>query len=94
MMGIIKANNIKKVFGGGKYFAQTIALNNINIELEQGEFTAIMGPSGSEKSSLLNILSGFDHPTSGEVLINHVNISNMSGDELAIFRRCLSGTDK
>lgn len=86
-MGIIRANSIKKVYGGGKDFAETIALNNIDIELEQGEFTAIMGPSGSGKSSLLNILSGFDHPTSGEVLINNAKISNMSGDELAIFRR-------
>ncbi|OIJ17611.1 multidrug ABC transporter ATP-binding protein [Anaerobacillus alkalilacustris] len=86
-MSVIKAINIKKVYGGGKEFAQTIALNNINIELEQGEFTAIMGPSGSGKSSLLNVLSGFDHPTSGDVFIQGAKMNEMTGDELAIFRR-------
>lgn len=86
-MSIIKTENIKKVYGGGNDFAETIALHNINLELEQGEFTAIMGPSGSGKSTLLNILSGFDQPTSGQVYIGGQNLSNLSGDELALFRR-------
>lgn len=86
-MSIIKAIDIKKVYGGGKEFAQTIALNHINIELEQGDFTAIMGPSGSGKSSLLNVLSGFDQPTSGDVFIQGARINEMTGDELAVFRR-------
>lgn len=86
-MSIIKATNIKKVYGGGKDFAETIALHNINLELESGEFTAIMGPSGSGKSSLLKILSGFDQPTSGEIYIDGHNLSKMTGDELSIFRR-------
>lgn len=86
-MSMIRARSIKKIYGGGKDFVQTIAVNNIDLVLEQGEFTAIMGPSGSGKSSLLNILSGFDRSTSGEIYINETNISGMSGDELAAFRR-------
>ncbi|RXJ00646.1 ABC transporter ATP-binding protein [Anaerobacillus alkaliphilus] len=87
MICMIKATNVKKVYGGGKDFAETLAINNLTIELKQGEFTAIMGPSGSGKSSLLNILSGFDQPTSGEVVIQGQNIHTMTGDELALFRR-------
>ncbi|MFS0723653.1 ABC transporter ATP-binding protein [Paenibacillus sp. 1P07SE] len=86
-MCAVVGKGIKKVFGSGKEVIQTIALSGINIELEQGEFTAIMGPSGSGKSSLLNILSGFDKPTSGEVRICNVAFSGMDGDELALFRR-------
>ncbi|KHF40630.1 ABC transporter ATP-binding protein [Halalkalibacter okhensis] len=86
-MSIVKAMNIKKVYGEGEKFAQTVALDQFNIELEQGEFIAIMGPSGSGKSSLLNVLSGFDQPSSGEVFIQGSNINGMTGDELAIFRR-------
>lgn len=84
---MIKATNIKKSYGGGKDFAETVAINNVTIEITPGEFTAIMGPSGSGKSSLLNILSGFDQPTSGEVFIQSQNLSTMTGDELALFRR-------
>lgn len=87
MSTILKAMNVKKIFGGGKDFSETVALNHLNLELEKGDFTAIMGPSGSGKSTLLNILSGFDFPTTGEVQIKDRPISRMSGDELAIFRR-------
>lgn len=86
-MSIIKATKIKKIYGGGDGFTETVALNNIDIELEKGEFTAIMGPSGSGKSTLMNILSGFDSPTSGDVLINQTDIHRLSSDELALFRR-------
>ncbi|NMD71011.1 ABC transporter ATP-binding protein [Bacillus sp. DNRA2] len=86
-MSMIKASNIKKVYGGGKDFAETLALHHINLEIDAGEFTAIMGPSGSGKSSLLKILSGFDQPTSGEVFINGNPLGKMTGDELSLFRR-------
>lgn len=86
-MSAIIGKGIKKVYGGGTDVAETVALSHIDIELEQGEFTAIMGPSGSGKSSLLNILSGFDRPTSGEVRIGDTAMSRLAGDELALFRR-------
>lgn len=88
---MIKATKIKKIYGGGDGFSETVALNNVDIELEKGEFTAIMGPSGSGKSTLMNILSGFDSPTSGDVLINQTNIHRLSSDELALFRRAYIG---
>jgi putative ABC transport system ATP-binding protein len=90
-MSMVKAMKIKKIYGGGDGFTETVALNNVDIELEKGEFTAIMGPSGSGKSTLMNILSGFDSPTSGDVLINQTNIHRLSSDELALFRRAYVG---
>ena len=47
--------------------ADVNALKNINLEIDQGEFIALVGPSGSGKSTLLNLLGGLDHPTSGEI---------------------------
>ena len=86
-MTILNASNISKIYGGGKDYAETVALNNIDFSLEAGDFVAIMGPSGSGKSSLLNILSGFDRATTGEVFIQDTNIGEMEKDQLSIFRR-------
>jgi len=86
-MSILKANDIRKVFGGGEHFAETVALNNVDFSLDAGEFVAVMGPSGSGKSTLLNILSGFDYPTSGHVIIKDTDITSMGRDQLAVFRR-------
>lgn len=86
-MGTIKGKGIKKIYGLGENAMQTVALHHIDIELEHGDFVAIMGPSGSGKSTLMNILSGFDQPTFGEIRINDSLISDMSGDQLAVFRR-------
>ena len=90
-MSILTVTNIRKVYGGGTNHAETIALNNIDLTIEQGEFVSVMGPSGSGKSTLLNILSGFDHPTSGAVVIDNANITDMKPDELACFRRAKIG---
>jgi putative ABC transport system ATP-binding protein len=62
------------------------ALKNINIEIGKGEFTAIVGPSGSGKTTLLNMIGGIDKPTSGEVLIENVEISSLSENKLIDFR--------
>lgn len=86
-MSILRGCNIRKVYGGGRNHAETIALNNIDITIDQGEFIAVMGPSGSGKSTLLNILSGFDQATSGQVFIKDTNITTMERDPLSIFRR-------
>jgi putative ABC transport system ATP-binding protein len=62
------------------------ALKDISFEVEKGDFTIIIGPSGSGKSTLLQILGGLDRPTSGDVIIERENISNMKDQELAIVR--------
>ncbi len=62
------------------------ALDKVNLEIAQGEFVAIMGPSGSGKSTLLNLIGALDTPTSGELIIDGINIADMSADELADLR--------
>jgi putative ABC transport system ATP-binding protein len=62
------------------------ALDKVTLDIAQGEFVAIMGPSGSGKSTLLNLIGALDTPTSGELIIDGVNIAEMSADELADLR--------
>ncbi|MFP7224723.1 ABC transporter ATP-binding protein, partial [Priestia filamentosa] len=85
MKTILKARNIQKVFGtkGNVYRA----LEDINLEIQEGEFIGIMGPSGAGKSTLLNIFSTIDTPTAGEVMISKQNIVKMKEKELSDFRR-------
>lgn len=90
-MAILEANNIVKVYGDSSENGSTTALDGISFSVNAGEFVAIMGPSGSGKTTLLNILSGIDHPTSGEVCIAGKEISEMPDDQLALFRRSQLG---
>lgn len=86
-MAILEARNIVKTYGELNQEGSTTALNDVTLSINKGEFIAIMGPSGSGKTTLLNVLSGLDKPTSGEVMIGNQEISGISGDELALFRR-------
>lgn len=86
-MVILNARNIVKIYGETSGEGSTTALSGVNLSVNKGEFIAIMGPSGSGKTTLLNVLSGIDKPTSGEVTIEGQQISEKSGDELALFRR-------
>lgn len=61
-------------------------LHDINLEIEEGEFASIMGPSGSGKSTLMNIIGLLDRPTSGEYLLNGVNVLKSDGSQLALLR--------
>ncbi len=61
-------------------------LKGIDLNLKQGEFVSVVGKSGSGKSTLLNMITGIDHPTSGEVLINGTNIYSMNESERALWR--------
>lgn len=65
---------------------ETMALDNVNLHVERGEFLSIMGPSGCGKSTLLNIIGLLDSPTSGTVEINGTDVSNMKDKQLAAFR--------
>ena len=84
-MAFIKVKNLSKVYGSGE--AEIKALDNINLNIEQGEFVAIVGPSGSGKSTLLHLLGGVDNPTSGEVIIKGESIYKLKEKELSILRR-------
>ena len=84
-MKILEVTNLSKTYGTGE--TQVKALDNVSLSVESGEFVAIIGPSGSGKSTLLHILGGVDVRTSGSVVINGVDISNLDETALAIFRR-------
>ena len=85
MESIIKLTGINKIYRTDE--VETQALENINIEVEKGEFLSIMGPSGCGKSTLLNIMGLLDNPTSGSIeLCNTIIDPKMSDNALAAFR--------
>ena len=85
MESIIKTNKLCKSFSTGS--KQLHVIKNLDLEIEKGAFTVIMGSSGSGKTTLLYAISGMDKPTLGEVWFDSEKISNYSNDELAVFRR-------
>lgn len=84
-MSILKTTNLVKIYGQEPNIVK--ALDNVSIEINEGEFVAIIGTSGSGKSTLLNMLGGLDKPTSGETIISNKIISKLNDEELTIFRR-------
>lgn len=86
-MPILQVSNVKKIyttrFGG----AQVQALSDVTFSVEKGEYVAIMGESGSGKTTLLNILAALDKPTSGQVLLNGMDIVAIREKDIAAFRR-------
>src|SRR5438128_257682 len=81
---MIRLNNIEKVYRTDT--VETLALNNISLNINKGEFLSIMGPSGCGKSTLLNIMGLLDAPTKGEVQIDKQQTDRMSDKQLARFR--------
>lgn len=84
-MNILETIDLSKTYGSKE--SKVKALTDININIEKGEFVAIIGPSGSGKSTLLHLIGGVDRPTSGKVFINDVDIYNLKEKDLSIFRR-------
>lgn len=82
---VLKLQNIKKQYKSGN--ASKLALNNISFEVQKGSFLGIMGASGSGKTTLLNIIASIDKVESGTIEINGQNITEVSEEELAFFRR-------
>jgi ABC-type lipoprotein export system ATPase subunit len=85
---VVETCGLKKTYFGK---IETPVLHGVDIEISAGEFVAIIGQSGSGKSTLLNILGALDVPTEGSVLIDGVNISTLSEDELAALRNRVIG---
>ena len=84
-MAVLEVKELTKKYGQGE--SEVVALDHVSFSVERGEFVAIVGASGSGKSTLMNMIGGLDHPTGGSVIIEENDISSMSEDELAIFRR-------
>ncbi|MCL2870104.1 MAG: ABC transporter ATP-binding protein [Coriobacteriia bacterium] len=84
-MTLIKTSKLSKSFSSGG--AQQHILKNLDLEIYEGDFTVIMGPSGAGKSTLLYALSGMDKPTLGSIQFLGQEISKLSNDKLAVFRR-------
>jgi putative ABC transport system ATP-binding protein len=85
-MAFIQLENITKVYGNGEQQRASV-LCNVSASIEQGEFVCLMGPSGSGKSTLLTILGAMNHPSSGRVLIDEVDVYALGGERRADFRR-------
>lgn len=86
---MIRLQNIEKVYRTDT--VETLALNNINLHVEKGEFLSIMGPSGCGKSTLLNVMGLLDAPTKGEMKINGQQTERLPDRKLAAFRNNMIG---
>lgn len=81
---LVSVNNLTRVYRNGK--EKVTAVNNVSFDIYQGEIVALTGTSGSGKSTLLHMLGGLDKPTSGQVIIDDVNIAKLSDVKLSNFR--------
>jgi putative ABC transport system ATP-binding protein len=84
MNNVIESHNLSKIYNPDTI--PVCAVNGVDLQVEEGEFTALVGPSGSGKTTLLNLIGGLDYPTSGDVKIAGVDITNMSENKLIDFR--------
>lgn len=84
-MSIVKTEQLTKVYGEG--VTAVTALNKLTIDIQAGEFVAVMGPSGCGKSTLLHLIGGLDRPSSGQVSVNGQLLSGLSDDALTQLRR-------
>ena len=81
---VIYTEGLSKVYGEGAIPVR--AVNDVNLNVEKGEFTALVGPSGSGKTTLLNLIGGLDTPTAGKVWVHEVDISRLKKNQLIDFR--------
>jgi len=84
MSALVEIHGLTKVYERGKQRIEV--LHNIELDIEQGDFVALMGPSGSGKTTLLNLIGGLDSPTAGELMVGGQRIDALSADALAAWR--------
>ena len=85
MNNILKLEHVDKEYGQKE--SRVSALRDVNIQVEKGEFIAIVGTSGSGKSTLLNLIGGLDNPTNGKIYVNNKELSELNSSELTKYRR-------
>ena len=81
---IVSVRNLSKIYRQGEI--NVTALNNISLDIDAGEFLALMGPSGSGKSTLLHIIAGIDRPTKGECFVQGIDVTRLNESQLADWR--------
>ncbi|MGF0031858.1 ABC transporter ATP-binding protein [Bariatricus sp. SGI.154] len=84
-MDIVTIHNLKKNFGKG--FRLVKALDGIDLSIEKGKFTVIIGASGSGKTTLMNMIGGLYEPTEGTVIVDGINLAELTEEQLTVFRR-------
>lgn len=84
-MNILEIKGLKKVYGTGE--AKVEALKGIDMQVERGEFVAVVGTSGSGKTTFLNMVGALDVPTEGQILVDGKELGRLTDDELTVFRR-------
>lgn len=82
---IVRIEDVVKTYRQGK--VDVHAVNNVSLEIEQGDFAVLCGPSGSGKTSILNLIGGLDVPTSGRVWVDDIDLSTLSSSELSEVRK-------
>lgn len=80
----VETRKVTKIYRSGSQDLK--ALNSVSLSIERGDFVAFMGPSGSGKSTLMNLIGCLDRPTSGDILLDNINISDLDDDQLADIR--------
>ncbi|TAK00307.1 ABC transporter ATP-binding protein [bacterium] len=86
---MVRVTEVHKAYQQGRN--EVTALAGVSLDIQRGEFVAVMGPSGSGKSTLLHLIGGLDRPTKGEILVDGRLISQMADDEVTLFRRTRIG---
>lgn len=83
-MKVIDVKNVHKIYNESE--VKVHAVRGIDLEIEEGEFAAIVGPSGSGKTTFLNLIGGLDNPSEGEIIVNNTNIGALNSSKLIDFR--------
>jgi putative ABC transport system ATP-binding protein len=86
-MAFVKIENVSKVYEADGESAAVSVLSDVSIEITEGEFVCLMGPSGSGKSTLLTIVGAMNHPTTGRVLVDEIDVYGLADERRADFRR-------
>lgn len=84
-MDIVTIHNLKKYFGKGLRLVK--ALDGIDLSIEKAKFTAVIGASGSGKTTLINMIGGLYEPTEGTVIVDGINLAELTEEQLTVFRR-------
>jgi putative ABC transport system ATP-binding protein len=83
-MAMVDVKDVRKVYRRGA--EELVVLDGLNLDVQEGDFAALMGPSGSGKTTLLNLIAGIDKPTSGDVVVAGTNVARLSESQLAEYR--------